>query len=231
VADKRLTRAAWRPVPANFRHRVDAAGVWRNLGSPATVGAQRPALFVDRDGTLIDHVPYLSSPDAVRPIAGALAAIGRANALGVPVVVVTNQSGIGCGYFGWRDYAAVEDRVASVVAAGGGHVDAVYACPHPPDHESNDPSQYRKPAPGMLLRAARDLNLDLARSWIAGDSSTDIEAGRCAGVCLGWLVPTGNGTRDTDQARSLAGPGFEVVVGRDLAALAERLDELAPARS
>ena len=79
----------------------------------------------------------------------------------------------------------------------------------------------------MLLSAARDLNLDLAASWIAGDSATDLEAGRRAGVCRGWLVPTGHGARDAAKAHTLARTDFEVIVGHDLGALAERLDELA----
>ncbi len=216
-------------VPAEFRHRIDATGVWRNRRSPATTGAPRPAVFLDRDGTIIEHVPFLSTPDDVRPIAGALAVIVRANALGVPVVVATNQSGIGRGYFGWREYAAVEDRLDSLVADGGGRIDAVYACPDAPAPDSGDAGEYRKPAPGMLRRAADDLNLDLAASWIVGDSATDIEAGRRAGLCLGWLAPTGYGARDADRALALARPGFAVVVGSDLAAFAERLDELAPA--
>ncbi len=227
----RLTRAAWQPVPAEFRHRVDDHGLWRELRSPPAAGAPRPALFLDRDGTVIDEVPFLSAPEDVRPIADALTAIVRANSLGVPVVVVTNQSGIGRGHFGWPEYAAVEQAVAAAVAAAGGRVDAVYANPHPPAFDPDVPSPDRKPAPGMLLRAARDLNLDLAASWIAGDSATDLEAGRRAGLPLGWLAPTGYGARDAATARSLAGPGFAVVVGRSLAALAARLDELAPVRS
>ncbi len=230
VAGTRLTRPAWEPVPAEFRSRVDGTGVWRDLRAPASAGAPRPALFLDRDGTIVEHVPFLSGPDDVRPIPGALAAIVRANALGVAVVVATNQSGIGRGYFGWRAFAAVEDRIAALVAAAGGRIDAVYACPHAPAPEADAPSDFRKPAPGMLLGAARELNLDLAASWIAGDSSSDIEAGRRAGLRLGWLAPTGCGARDAGAARSLARPGFEVVVGRDLAALAGRLDELAAGR-
>ncbi len=227
----RLTRAAWQPVPAEFQSRVDDDGLWRELRSPPAPGAPRPALFIDRDGTVIEEVGFLSRPDDVRPIADALAAIVRANALEVPVVFVTNQSGIGRGHFGWHEYAAVEERLAALIAKAGGRIDAVYASPHPPAPETGSPSRYRKPAPGMLLRAASDLNLDLGASWIAGDSASDIEAGRRAGLPLGWLAPTGNGARDAARARSLAGPGFTVVVGRGLAALAARLEELAPGRS
>lgn len=231
VGRTRLTRAAWQPVPAEFQGRVDDDGLWRELRSPPAPGAPRPALFLDRDGTVIEEVGFLSRPDDVRPIADALTAIVRANALGVPVVLVTNQSGIGRGHFGWREYAAVEERLAALIAKAGGRIDAVYASPHPPAPDPGAQSPYRKPAPGMLLRAASDLNLDLGASWIAGDCASDIEAGRRAGLPLGWLAPTGYGARDAARARSLAGPGFTVVVGRGLAALAARLDELAPGRS
>ncbi len=214
-------------VPSGLRGRVDEHGLWRDLRSPPAAGAPRPALFLDRDGTIIEEVAYLSRPHDVRPIPEAMDAIVRANSLGVPVVVVTNQSGLGRGYFGWSEYAAVEQAVADAVDAAGGHVDAVYASPHPPAADPDVPTPYRKPEPGMLLRAAHDLNLDLAASWIAGDCATDLEAGRRAGVCHGWLVPTGYGARDAAAARTLARAGFEVIVGRDLGALAERLDELA----
>ena len=226
-----MTRAAWQPVPAEFHSRVDDDGLWRELRSPPAPGAPRPALFLDRDGTVIEEIGYLSRPDDVRPIADALAAIVRANALEVPVVLVTNQSGIGRGHFGWREYAAVEERLAALIAKDGGRIDALYASPHPPAPDPGAQSPYRKPAPGMLLRAAGDLNLDLGASWIAGDCASDIEAGRRAGLPLGWLTPTGYGARDAARARSLAGPVFTVVVGRGLAALAARLEELAPGRS
>ncbi len=215
------------PVPPEFRDRVERDGLWRELRSPPTGGPPRPALVLDRDGTIIDEVRYISRPGEVRPIPAAMAMIVRANALGVPVVVVTNQGGIGRGYFGWADYAAVEAAVAEAVDTAGGRIDALYAAPHAPTPERARHSPYRKPEPGMLLRAAQDLDLDLASSWIAGDCASDLEAGRRAGLACGWLVPTGHGARDADAARALARPGFDVVVGQDLSALTARLDVLA----
>ncbi|MFQ5958071.1 MAG: D-glycero-alpha-D-manno-heptose-1,7-bisphosphate 7-phosphatase [Alphaproteobacteria bacterium] len=214
------------PVPPELRDRVEGDGLWRELRSPPATGAPRPALFLDRDGTIIDEVPYISRAEEVRPIAAAMELIVRANALAVPVVVVTNQAGIGRGYFGWSEYAAVEAAIAGAVSASGGHIDALYAAPHAPAPDASLHMPYRKPEPGMLLRAVRDLNLDLGSSWIAGDCATDVEAGRRAGLPRGWLVPTGYGARDADAARALARPGFDVVVGEDLAALVARLDEL-----
>ena len=214
-------------IPDSLRHRIDERGLWRDLRGPAPVGgtrngAARPALFLDRDGTIIDEVPYLARPELVRVIPEAAAAIARANGLGMPVVVVTNQSGIERGVFDWQTYAAVEDAVAAAVADAGGRIDAVYACPRMPA----EPLPFgRKPDPGMLRAAAKDLNLDLARSWIAGDCATDIEAGRRAGLCGGWHVPTGFGPRDAPVARGLAREGFEVVVGEPLDRLGARLDD------
>ena len=208
-----------------LRQRFDGRGLWRDLHVPiadgVADGAARPALFLDRDGTVIDEAPYLAQPELVRVIPAAAAAIARANELGVPVVVVTNQSGIERGFFDWHTYAAVEDAVAVAVTDAGGRLDAVYACPRMPA----EPLPFgRKPDPGMLTAAAEDLNLDLARSWIAGDCATDIEAGRRAGLCGGWLVPTGFGPRDAPVARGLARTGFEVVVGVPLDGIGARLE-------
>lgn len=208
--------------PCILAESIDDNGLWREIHDPAPPGgAPRPALFLDRDGTLIAESPYLSDPDLVRVIPEAITTIVRANALGLPVVVVTNQSGIGRGYFDWPAYAAVEDAVAAAVAAAGGRLDAVYACPSAPQ----EPLPFgRKPDPGMLTTAAAELGLDLGLSWIAGDCATDIEAGLRAGLRGGWLVPTGFGARDAEAARSLRREDFEVIVGEPLDGLAERLE-------
>lgn len=202
--------------------RIDGNGLWREIHTPAPIGAApRPALFLDRDGTVITESPYLSDPALVRVIPEAMTTIAQANRLAIPVVVVTNQSGIGRGYFDWQTYAAVEDAVAAAVIAAGARLDAVYACPTAPE----EPLPFgRKPDPGMLTTAAAELVLDLPASWIAGDSATDIEAGLRAGLRGGWLVPTGYGARDAEAARSLGGQGFEVIVGEPLDGLAARLE-------
>ena len=210
-------------LPDSLRYRLDERGLWRDLHAPVPNGPPRPALFLDRDGTIIDEVPYLARPELVRVIPEAAAAIARANALAMPVVVVTNQSGIERGCFDWQTYAAVEDAVVVAVADAGGRIDAVYACPR----MLAEPLPFgRKPDPGMLTAAAEDLGLDLARSWIAGDCATDIEAGRRAGLLGGWLVPTGFGPRDAPVARGLARDGFEVIVGEPLDGLGERLGRI-----
>jgi D-glycero-D-manno-heptose 1,7-bisphosphate phosphatase len=157
----------------------------------------RPAFFLDRDGTLNEEVDYLCDPEQLVLIPGAAAAVARLNALGVPVVVVTNQSGIGRGKYGWQDFAAVMNRMRTLLALENARIDAVYASPH---HElalgeyavADHPE--RKPNPGMLLRAAEEHGLDLGRSWMAGDKALDLEAGRRAG-CRVALVRTGYGSR------------------------------------
>ncbi len=214
------------PVPPALRRHVEADGLWREVYSAPAAGALRPALFLDRDGTVIEEVHYISRPEQVRLIDAAARLIRRANALGVAVVVVTNQAGIGRGHLGWEDYAAVEAAVAAALEGAGARIDALYAAPHAPSPAGIMATPYRKPAPGMLLRATRDLGLDLGASWIAGDCATDIEAGRRAGLAGGWLVPTGYGARDAEAAAKLAHAAFEVVIGEDLAAMEARLESL-----
>ncbi len=156
---------------------------------------RRPAVFLDRDGTLNEEVNYLHRPEDLAMIPGAAQAVARLNAAGIPVIVVTNQSGIGRGYYGWQDFAAVMSRMGTLLALENARLDAVYVSPH---HERGH-GEYavrehpdRKPNPGMLLRAAEEHGLDLARSWMVGDKDIDIEAGHRAG-CRACLVRTGYG--------------------------------------
>lgn len=173
-----------------------------------------PALFLDRDGTLIDLVDYLADPKDVRLIDAAAQLVRRGNRAGIAVVIVTNQSGIGRGYYDWDAFRAVQDRIDALLAETGAQIDAVYACPHPPPSAGGPPrSAFRKPAPGMLLRANEDLSLDMGRSWVVGDSESDLAAGRAAGVSVGVLVETGYGTRDRVAAQNLTGDKFSVLHG------------------
>jgi len=204
---------------------LDESGMWREIRTPFAGTTPRPALFVDRDGTLIELVDYLSMPEGVKPIADALALTARACACRIPTVMVTNQSGVNRGYYGWPEFAAVQEAVLAAVDAGGGRIDAVYACPALPD--SGDPC--RKPSPGMLLAAAEDLSLDLKRSWIVGDAASDLAAGARAGLACGWLVATGYGAEERAAALALRGPGFDVTVDRPLSELADSLSGLSNA--
>lgn len=198
-------------------------GIWLHARQPARAPAHGPALFLDRDGTIVEEVGHLRRAEDVRLIAGAARVIATANARAIPVVVVTNQSGIGRGLFDWPDFQAVEDRIATELSARGATLDAVLACPfhsdaRPPYRHPDHPA--RKPNPGMLLRAARVLGIDLALSWIIGDRCGDIAAGRAAGLAGGIHVATGWGLEPNERDSALAcavTPGYRVLVADDIA--------------
>ena len=181
--------------------------------------APRPAVFLDRDGTINLEVDHLCRVEDVVLIPGAAEAVARLNRAGLPVVVVTNQSGIGRGRFGWEEYHAVMLRLEQLLAAAGARIDAAYVAPHHPEAEGeyrHPDHPDRKPNPGMLTRAAEELGLDLARSWMVGDKLIDLEAGRRAG-CRSILVRTGYGEA-TDGA-------LADLVARDLPEAVERILE------
>ena len=145
-----------------------------------------PAIFIDRDGTIMEEADYCSHPDQVRVIPGASEALRSLKGAGFRLVIVTNQSGIGRGYYTVEDYAAVQARLLALL--GDGLIDATYFCPEAP--EANSPR--RKPSPEMVFEAARDLGLDLARSWFIGDKAIDVQCGHAAGT-RAILVQTGHG--------------------------------------
>lgn len=141
---------------------------------------------------------YLRDPEEVRLIPGTVEALAKAKSHGFKTVIVTNQSGLGRGYFTETDYKAVHARLMELV--GPELIDAAYFCPDHPDR----PTARRKPEPGMLLEAARELELDLGKSWMIGDRATDLETGRRAGV-PSILVLTGLGAQaDSSGAITVA---------------------------
>lgn len=148
----------------------------------------RPAVFLDRDGVLNVEVNYLHDPKDLLVIEGVGDAIAAFNRAGLPVIVVTNQAGIGRGYYGLDDYRAVNDAMAAVLALAGAHVDGWYCCPHAPWTVC----ACRKPRPGLLEQAAAEHGLDLSRSALVGDKESDLLAARAAG-CHAVLVRTGYG--------------------------------------
>jgi D-glycero-D-manno-heptose 1,7-bisphosphate phosphatase len=148
-----------------------------------------PALFADRDGTLIEDRFYLQDPDGVHLMPGASDALRRFRDAGHALVLITNQSGIGRGYFGWDAYEAVAARFRALMAAQGVAFDAEAVCGHAPDQ----PCDWRKPAPGMILAAAAALDLDLPASTLVGDRLGDVQAGLAAGVGRLAHVATGEG--------------------------------------
>ena len=177
----------------------------------------RPAVFLDRDGTLIDEDGYLGDAARVLLFPGAAAAVRELNRADFSVVLVTNQSGVARGLFTEDDVEAVHARLAALLAAEGARLDLVLYCPHHP-REGAAPyltaCECRKPAPGMVLAAARLLDLDLARSFVVGDAERDLESGRRAGVGGLILVATGKGT--AEHARLAAAGRAEHALARDL---------------
>ena len=136
------------------------------------------AVFLDRDGTLIEDRHFLGDPDGVELLPNAVEGLRRLRDLGAALVVVTNQSGVGRGYFDEDAVEAVNARIAQLLAAEGVELAGVYVCPHGPD----DGCACRKPAPGLLLRAGEELGLDLGASYLVGDAERDAEAARRAGA-------------------------------------------------
>ncbi len=145
----------------------------------------RPALFIDRDGTLMEEVDHCCNPADVRVYPGAAEEMARARSLGWALIMITNQSGIGRGYFTVEQFHSVQEEVYRQL---GFPVDGVYMSPDLP----NTGSLRRKPAPGMILEAAAEHGLDLTRSFMIGDKQIDIECGQNAGVRT-ILVETGYG--------------------------------------
>lgn len=150
---------------------------------------RRGVVFLDKDGTLIEDLPYNVDPDRIRLAPGAARAIGRFGAAGLDLVVATNQSGVARGYFTERDLDRVEEHLRGVIQAAGARLAGFYACPHLP--EGTGPYAVecacRKPEPGLLLRACRELGVDPGESWFIGDTWMDVAAGRAAG-CRTILV-------------------------------------------
>ncbi|MGB6544785.1 MAG: HAD family hydrolase [Candidatus Acidiferrales bacterium] len=161
------------------------------------VGAGLPAVFLDRDGTICEEMGYLNHISRLRVFPFAAGAIARLNRAGLPVVVVTNQSGVARRIFPESLVEEVQVRVAAELAEGGARIDAHYYCPHIKDQSCD----CRKPLPGMLIRAAREHALDLGRSVVVGDRYGDVAMAHAAGA-LGVLVMSGFGRGDFEYHRT-----------------------------
>ncbi len=153
-----------------------------------------PAVFLDRDGTLMTDVEYCGDPARVAVFPGAADALARLRSRGYRLVMISNQSGIGRGYFSEDDFQRVQTEVFHQLGARG-RLDGAYHCPERPE----DATDRRKPGPGMIREAAAELQLDLARSWIVGDSRADVEAGRRAGLAGSVFVLTGKAPEERLQ--------------------------------
>jgi D-glycero-D-manno-heptose 1,7-bisphosphate phosphatase len=165
-----------------------------------------PAVFLDRDGTINEDVGYPSRVEEIRIYPHAYEAVRKIKEAGFRAVVVTNQSGIGRGYLTEEDLAAIHAYIAGAFEARGARIDAFYYCPH---YELSSLAGYggacecRKPEPGLGLRAAADLGLDLARSYMVGDKIEDIAFGRAIGA-VPVLVRTGYGPASELRLRGTA---------------------------
>lgn len=154
------------------------------------------AIFLDKDGTLIPDVPYNVDPAKISLMPGAIEGLKRLHSLGYGLVVVSNQSGVARGFFPESALAGVEQRLRSLLRAANLPLAGFYYCPHHPEGPQVEYAidcDCRKPAPGLLFRAAADLNLNLSQSWMVGDILNDVEAGRRAG-CHTILINNGNET-------------------------------------
>jgi D-glycero-D-manno-heptose 1,7-bisphosphate phosphatase len=153
----------------------------------------RPAVFFDRDGTLIEDVHYLSDPRELRLIPGAVDGLRRLRNAGYACVIVTNQSAIGRGLITTDDLERIHEEMERLMRQEGAFLDGIYFCPLSPEQNDDREPSERKPGPGMLIRAARELGLDLARSWMVGDKISDVAAGQRAGCVASIGVRTGKG--------------------------------------
>jgi D-glycero-D-manno-heptose 1,7-bisphosphate phosphatase len=161
------------------------------------------AVFLDRDGTLVYSRHYPSRPEELRLYENIGPGLRRLQKAGFRLVVITNQAGIARGYFTEDDLQLMHEYLSGELARLGVQLDAIYYCPHHPDGvipELARRCQCRKPAPGMLLAAAADLDIDLARSWLVGDILDDVEAGHRAG-CRSILVDLGTESLPTQHIR------------------------------
>jgi D-glycero-D-manno-heptose 1,7-bisphosphate phosphatase len=187
-------------------------GIWTWIAAQAPVEV-RAALFLDRDGVIVQDPGYLSRVADLELIPGAADLIASANRRSIPVVEITNQAGIGRGYYGWNEFLQVEEALARELAGRGAVIDAVFACPYhrdgiPPWAHPAHPA--RKPRPGMLLAAERFLNLDLKHSWIVGDKLGDLLAGYNAGLYGGLHVLTGQGPKHRRRALEWSPKSFQL---------------------
>ena len=174
-----------------------------------TSSGGKPAVFLDRDGTLMEEVDYCRDPEKVQLLSGVKEGLAALKAAGYLNVIVTNQSGIGRGWIAMDEYEAVHARLLELL--GEGLIDAAYFCPDAP----GQPSTCRKPEPGMVLQAAREHGIDLSRSWFIGDKASDVGCGRNAGTRT-ILVQTGYGAGEGDAGADLVAKDFKTAIGHIL---------------
>lgn len=188
-------------------HQVTGRGAAVNDGFSKRNGEmKRRVVFLDRDGTINEDVGYLSDPAGLVLIPGAAMAVRLLNEAGVMVVVISNQSGVGRGYYTDTDVEAVNARLVLLLGESGASLDALYWCNHHPD----EGCECRKPNSGLVARAVEELLVDAAGSYVVGDKVSDVELAGNIGA-KGILVLTGKGAREVEKLSSPA-----AFVARDL---------------
>ncbi|RWE17033.1 MAG: HAD-IIIA family hydrolase [Mesorhizobium sp.] len=200
-------------------------GLWVERIGTRIFSSGFPALFLDRDGTINIDTGYPDDPADIVLRPEMLPVIRTANLAGLPAIIVSNQSGIARGYFGWPEFAAVNARLLALLEAERCQIDLVLACAY---HSSGTGElaigdhPMRKPNPGMLLCARDLLGVDVARSIIVGDKADDMEAGRRAGLVEGWLV----GGRFNRKAPDGSFTTHKLMTGNDYRRLCDAIVEL-----
>jgi D-glycero-D-manno-heptose 1,7-bisphosphate phosphatase len=174
----------------------------------------RRAVFLDRDGTLIEDVGYLDSPDKIKPIQESIKAVKFFNKAKYKTIIVSNQSGVARGYFSEDTAKLINSRVIKLFSEQGAIIDAVYYCPHHPRYGNQNyrkDCECRKPKPGMILKAVKEHNIDLSKSIMIGDKYTDIRTGKNLHM-LSILVLTGYGKQEYQKMKTDSiKPGADLV--------------------
>ncbi len=188
----------------------------------------RPTLFLDRDGVLVEEVDYLGRVEDVRLLDGVGDLLEHARSKGFAVGVVTNQAGVGRGYYSWADFEAVQAEIARQIGAGDTPFDFIAASGCHPQAVTPElrieGHPWRKPNPGMLLHAAEVLDLDLSRSVMAGDHLTDMQAGAAAGVDTLVHLRTGHGRRLRPDVETFGIDRRDLLLAENLADLRKQID-------
>ena len=192
-------------------------GLYRRVRGSA--GTPRSAVFLDRDGVIVEETGYLHKLKDIAVIPSAANAILRCNEAGVPVVVVTNQAGIGRGYYTWAEFERVQAEIESRLLPA--VLDGVWACGYHAEGGAGELKRdhpWRKPNPGMILDAANVLGINLTRSWLIGDKLLDIECAQLAGLQGAILVRTGYGAEHESRLGSLNQKAGHIGVADDIGA-------------
>ena len=187
------------------------------MASGASASGRRFALL-DRDGTVNEEIDHVAHPDDLKLIPGSIGAIRRLRALGLGVVVVTNQANVGRGLLTSETLASIHARLLEMLGEQGATVDAILHCPHAPE----DACGCRKPSPGMAFEAARRFGFDLTEAFVVGDHARDVGLGRAVGATT-FLVLTGHGA---DERVAVERDGLADHIVRDLADAADLIAEL-----